>query len=619
VLFVLDPSLTGVDSPEARQFLDAARTVFRYAPLCEVTPETVYESNPQAPDGVVFFCPAGSAVGGEVEGLLRRAVQSGAVVLPVALNEACRQPPAVVSHGQSFDVVDQLRRRDLPAAGLSVVAKAFGREVMSKIQPTYSKDRLRLFLCHRRSDGEHKAAMVDQALSARHEHVFRDLIDIPTGEEAQERIDEALSTADVLVFIDTPLAGESQWVARELATALGLGIPIVWVQLGDDSARSTTLPVRPGERPHITVQDADEVNAAELADEILDTAFELSRTHVRAAQSAFEALRAWADANGVDVAVLDQRLMVYELRYPLAEAPYPARRASHVVQVYGRRPDEQDQQRLESWLEQNNMGPHDRECRAFDAAIMLVPLPVATHAVTEWSVVESARRYLRNVTEPATGPSEQRPPGLLLLGAFPKGPLSQQAVIDAVHAISTTWLDSGGALVLGGHPTFTPLVNEAARSTVAGREADVVTVYQSAYFVTPGAADELRGGARVEVTEAGDDRASSLTLMRERMVAEPGLRAAVVIGGRTHEGGSHLPGVDEEMALARDAGLPVFLLGSPGGRAAELVEAAMSADRGWQRFGNSLSSEKNAEIAYTDDFEGAARTIWSAVVGSDAT
>ena len=61
-------------------------------------------------------------------------------------------------------------------------------------------------------------AEVDKALSARHTgRVFRDLVEIQVGEPAQEKIDEELARADVLVFFDTPKAGESTWVAHELA------------------------------------------------------------------------------------------------------------------------------------------------------------------------------------------------------------------------------------------------------------------------------------------------------------------------------------------------------------------------------------------------------------------
>lgn len=615
MLYLVDPALTGADFRQSHAFLTAARPVLKYSPLCEVTVDTVYDTTPGDSDGVILFSPSDQAVSQRVSGFLQRAVNAGAVVLPVALDESCRQPPEAVSQHQSFDVVDQLRQRDLSPSAVPVVARAFAREVLSKIQPTYARGRLRLFICYRRADGEHEAATLDHALAARHEHVFRDLIDIQTGEMAQDRIDYALSGADVVVFLDTPRAGESEWVSRELAGALGAHIPIVWVHLGPDEEARTPLPVQPAESPHLSLDAAGGDGAAHsLADDILDRAFDLSRTHVRAAQSAFEAVRAWADANGVEVRVLDQRMMIYELRHPAPERPYPIRRATDIIQVYGRHPDEQDRQRLAAWLENQSMGPHDRECRAFDAAIMLVPLPVPISMVTDWSVVESAQRYLANLPRAeAVGDASATRPGLLLVGAFPSGPMSHQPVMDAVHAVTTTWLRLGGSIVMGGHPTFTPLVTEAARLTVPGREQQSITIYQSRYFAADGAVAELSSRARVVATDANDGRTASLTAMRERMAAEPSIRAVVAIGGRTHEGGTHVPGIDEEIEFALARGLPVFLLGAPGGRAAELAEAIVTGHQTWSQMNNPLSDPDNEEMATTDDFEVAAETIWSTV------
>ena len=81
-----------------------------------------------------------------------------------------------------------------------------------------------------------------------------------------------------------------------------------------------------------------------------------------------------------------------------------------------------------------------------------------------------------------------------------------------------------------------------------------------------------------DALEGEDPRARSLTLMRKAMLSDPEAGALVVIGGRTARGG-HAPGIDEEISLARSYGLPVFIIGSVGGRSSEIVGEMTAAQR----------------------------------------
>ena len=74
------------------------------------------------------------------------------------------------------------------------------------------------------------------------------------------------------------------------------------------------------------------------------------------------------------------------------------------------------------------------------------------------------------------------------------------------------------------------------------------------------------------------DRAISLTAMRQVMLNDSEAGALVVIGGKTARGG-HTPGVDEEIQLARTAGLPVYIFGSVGGRSSEISATMTLAER----------------------------------------
>jgi hypothetical protein len=611
VFHLIDPRFSEVPTDEAESFIAAARPLLDIVGVADhTTVESILAWEPTAADAVIFFNPLAEEEATEFERVLERTRDAGAVILPIALRAEWRRPPGTVGEFQSFDVVDQRRLRELSGEQVEAVARAFARKALGQVQPTYSKDRLRLFLCHRREDGEELVARIGTRLDALHEgHVFRDLIEVQVGERAQDRIEEALEGADVLVFIDTPLAGESWWVAHEISAALGRNIPIVWVRVGSEEGREP-LPCSPPGSPHLELGGTYPRTTPldEICDQIVNQAFELSRAQVRVSAIALSDLRSWAMANDAVFERLDARRMIYELRRPAVPRGYPLRPGVDIIQMFARHPDQADRERLEQFLNEQGMGPHERECRSFDAALMLDPTATGMREVGEWSVIEHPRRFLASLPspQPAQDPAAQQ---LLLLGAFPSEEEAVQEVVQAVHAVSTTWLRLGGSIVFGGHPTFTPLLAEAARLVVPGREAERVTVYQSRWFASPSALQELEGMLTVVATEAAKKRNDSLTIMRSAMCGLAA-NAVIAIGGRTAEGGTHEPGIDQELALARAAGSPAYLLGATGGRTAELAAEARLAPEPWETLANGLSVDQNEELFQSDDYEGAARLIY---------
>jgi hypothetical protein len=612
-LFVISPEASTVDQARAKTLLDAAQAEWEDVPVSVIAPAAVAACVPGEGDAVVFFNPPRSDHAKDIEALLDEAAAAGAVLLPIALEPGDRRPPGSVGDKQSFDVTDQLRRRELPKERLEPVGAAFARDALSMIMPTFVRTRLRLFLCHRRSDGEDLTARIDKALSARHEFVFRDLIDIQTGAEAQEVIDEKLAGADALIFLDTPNAGSSWWVGHELATALGRNIPVVWVRLGLEANRPDLLTV-PAAEPHIDASDTDldAESLGAMVDEILKVAVRLAKQHGRASREGLRRLKRWAVDNGAGFEVLDARQQIFQIRHPppATARAYPLRQATDVVQLFGRACDDDDEQALERYLTERGMGPHDHECRAFDAAILLDPTSTGHRLVGDWSVAEHPDRFLTSLqTKPEVG---GRSPRLLLLGAFPVGDLARDQVAPAVHATATTWLTLGGTIVCGGHPTFTPLLVEAARGVLGADARDRLVIYQSAWFVAPAAAEDLDAAATVRVTDRAESREASLTAMRTLMVTEGQPGAVLAIGGRTDEGGTHAPGIDEEIGIARRHGVGVYLLGAPGGRAAMLASTFAADPQPWSRLGNAFDADANRFLQQTDAFEDAVRLIWEA-------
>ena len=613
-IYILSRTLTAAP-PDAGPFLEAAAADLELGVVCQIDSETsAFAAEAEYGDGVVFANPEpGQEITDAARTLLEQAENVGAVVLPVAMSAETRDPPSVVSVHQSHDVADAFRRRDLPANALTVVAHEFSRIAMARVLPTLALGNVRLFLCHRRTDGEELVAAIDKELSKRHSKFFRDLVDIQVGEPAQEVIDERLQLADVVVFFDTPAAGESAWVARELATALGRGIPVLWIRTGSDGSDRPPLPVQPSGAPQIAATDvpenlADVAAFGSFADRILTEADTLNRASIRTARETFAQIRSRCRSLGRTVETLDARQQIYAITEPEIHGPYPRRKSVHVVQLFARHPTAEDQQQLTTWLAENDYGPHAAECRAFDAAVMLDPLPGAPLTFGNFGVSESAADYLGRLQEVSPLRDDHHDGSMLLLGAFPSGVATHQGVIEAVQSVAVTWLRLGGRIVCGGHPTFVPLLTEAVRSVGADREQ--LTVYWSRFFATPEAIQALLTQAVVVPIEAVDgDRDRSLTAMRLAMVGHSEQAVVVGIGGRTSELGTHVPGLDEEVRLARAAQLPVYLLGVTGGQTGQLARDAAAA--GWASLGNPLSLADNLFLAESDRYEAIARTIWT--------
>ena len=206
MLYIVGGAQTGA-TEAGEAFLEKVHgRASQFHPACMLTsPAALGQAHPGRDDGVAFVI--GRELGADATRLLIDATASGSVILPIALDQDHRQPPREVGIAQSFDVVDVLRRGSQPPGQTDWAARAFVREALSRLAPTCFRARLRVFLSYRRLDGEGSTAELDRELSIQHEHVFRDLPDVPLGDPAPEVIDRNLRDADVVVFIDTPLAG----------------------------------------------------------------------------------------------------------------------------------------------------------------------------------------------------------------------------------------------------------------------------------------------------------------------------------------------------------------------------------------------------------------------------
>jgi hypothetical protein len=119
-------------------------------------------------------------------------------------------------------------------------------------------------------------------------------------------------------------------------------------------------------------------------------------------------------------------------------------------------------------------------------------------------------------------------------------------------------------LIFGGHPAITPMVRLQIAQTGAS-VGDFIVLYQSRYFQATFPLDNA-AFERVELIDAvPGDRAGSLELMRNAMLAAP-VMAGLFIGG--------MEGVEAEYTHLRrlQPNVPAFPIASTGAAAARIFE-----------------------------------------------
>lgn len=423
--------------------------------------------------------------------VIRQALEIGCTIVPVALFEYTRSPVILCSKLQSFDVVDQLRQRRLSTQNIDTIAFTLTRLVMSLIQPTMAVHQMDLFISHRRKDGESLAALFYNEFRRRADEVevFRDLINIRVGQEAQEEIEKNLLQSDAVIFIDTPLSGDSIWIEKELKIALGLNFPIVWVKIGPEDKR-LDLKVKPSESPHFNYQYINEeklLTDPSIIDDIIHKAFKISRLNAMSVIDHFNRLQNLANSKKIELIPINKKTMLYQVKIPrkYKEFHYHQRPLVHFLQLFGRNPKVTDKSKFDPLLSELGLQAHPQFGYNFDTALLLGPQttikentydPICFDSIDGY--VTSIQKYLK---EEAIHNAKK---GVIISGAFPDvEPELQQQVTNAVYSFAKAVLDKGGTVIFGSHPTFQHLILDLAKRQRPDDYISSVHMYISKFFL----------------------------------------------------------------------------------------------------------------------------------------
>lgn len=184
-------------------------------------------------------------------------------------------------------------------------------------------------------------------------------------------------------------------------------------------------------------------------------------------------------------------------------------------------------------------------------------------------------------------------------------PAMDRGILEFVALFSGLVFKYGGRIIHGSHPTFTPLILRQARLQASSRVRKPVTLVMSelwAQDLSPADIESMTDIAEFVITKkignkGPDDvetRNRSLSAMRHVLISAQNV--IVAVGGLLHKGDGITAGVDEEISLAEQKGIPRFLIGGLGGFAEKLAREVNPSG-----LKNALSEDENGKLFSTND------------------
>lgn len=487
-------------------------------------------------------------------------VQSRIWAIAMEKNPECRRPPEPVSDKQSFDVSCRNENRNPMKNNMKAIAQIFARKIIAQTLSPLYRDEVLYFISHRRIDGEHIVAKLADELRhlTRERNVYRDVVNVEVGDDAQKDIDKNLAMSDVLIFLQTEAAQNSSYIMKELCYALIYDIPILWIQI--DGASYSNMEIHPGEHPMLHYR-SDEFDCQdrliEIVDEIEEKCFQLIMNSSNQVYSHIEYLRDLNDANKIKLVGDRNATLAYEIEYKEKTRDiYDSGIKKHYIQCFGRNPKEQD---IEKFIQKVKQG------KVYDNNDMIFLLSnhgqreklMGDTKVTE----ENFDDYIMNLENVAGVKRQKRNKRIILSGAFPDyDEIYKNSLLQAVSIYSREIIKNGYILVFGAHPTFQKLIFDIGKLYASEMKYSIEMHMNKAYLHKYDL-EELEEKCTLVL-------ADGLKEMRENMICKEKSELLICLGGKIKDDKSD-QGVDKEVELAKCVNVPVALVGTVGGRSSE--------------------------------------------------
>lgn len=544
---------------------------------------------PDKNDILIFFNAEDGIYDESIIKLVKKYYDGQSRIWPIAMenNSECRQPPSPVSDKQSFDVSCRNENRNPMKNNMKAIAQIFARKIISQTLSPLYRDEVLYFISHRRSDGEKIAARLADELKrlTRDRNVYRDVVNVEVGDDAQEDIDKNLELSDVLIFVQTKESQYSSYIMKELCYAIINDIPILWIQI--DNAPFTDLGIRPGEAPVLSYSNEeffDSNRLSEIVDEVEDRCFQLMMNTSNQVFSYVECFNDMSNSNRIKLVRDQSSILAYQIQYEEKTRDlYDLKIRNHYVQCFGRNPKPQDiQQFMQKVKNENIYDNHDR-------LFLLSNHGRRDKQVGDTKLLEeNFDDYLMNIENVSGGKRRRLNKRIILSGAFPDcDEIYKNSLLEAVVVYSREIIKRGYTLVFGAHPTFQKLIFDIGKVYASDIKYSIEMHMDKAYLEAYDL-EELEEKCTLILSDG-------LQEMRDNMICKEKSEMLICLGGKIKEDKAQ-QGVDIEVELAKSAGIPIALVGTVGGRSSEYAFEKIK-DGDWDEI-NSWNKTLNESLFY---------------------
>lgn len=590
-----EPQLTMKDTDNANLFFKSCQKILNTYVANILYISSFFQVNQlmvggaEADDIFVFFNAEDGQYDNKFVELIKKynSVKSRIWAIAMEKNPECRCPPKPVADKQSFDVSCRNENRNPLKNNMRAIAQIFARKIVAQALSPLYRDEVLYFISHRRVDGEHIAAKLADELRnlTRERNVYRDVVNVEVGDDAQKDIDKNLAMSDVLIFLQTKRAQDSVYIMKELCYALIYDIPVLWIQI--DNASYSNMEIRPGEHP-ILCYDSQEFDnkerLCEIAEEVEEKCFQLIMNSSNQVYSHIEYLNNLNDIHKIKLTRDEKAVLAYEVEYEKKTNDiYDNGTRIHYIQCYGRNPHKED---IEKFIQRVK----DEEIyQKSDGLFLLSNHGQRKKTAGDIKVIEeNFDDYIMNLENIAGYKQRKRNKRIILSGAFPDyDEIYKYSLLEAVSIYAREIIKDGYILVFGAHPTFQNLIFDIGKLYSTDVKYSI-EMHMDRKYIGEYDLEELEKKCTLVLS-------NGLQEMREKMICKEKSELLICLGGKIKEDKLQ-QGVDKEVQLARSVEIPVALVGTVGGRSSEYAYEKIT-NKDWSNL-NSWDNTFNESLFY---------------------